>query len=75
MANLHVPFFTLNGKPLDLMTQQMYLGVVVEDKFHDDTDMYRQMKSIYRGGNILIKKYSLCSTEVKIKVFKLTSML
>ena len=36
----------------------------------DDLDISRQCKSIYSRGNILISRFSKCSMEVKVTLFK-----
>ena len=70
LSKMCVPTFTLDGKDIDYVDKQKYLGVVLEEKLCDNNDMNRQMKSIYGRGNMLIKKFSICSTDVKAKLFK-----
>ena len=36
----------------------------------DDCDIYRQMKTLYARGNILVCKFRSCSGEVKDQLFK-----
>ena len=40
LSTIHVPNFILNGKILDIVTTQKYLGVVINDQLTDDDDMY-----------------------------------
>ena len=42
-----VPQFIFNGKPLNLVSKEKYLGYMVCDDFNDDEDLNRQMRSIH----------------------------
>ena len=70
MSNLSVPVFKLNGKELEVVNTQKYLGVFITDNLKDDNDMCRQVKSVYAKGNILVRKFYKCSMEVKARLFK-----
>ena len=70
LSKMYIPDFFLNGNKLPIVSSQMYLGVCVEDSFTDNGDLARQTKAVYARGNVLIKKFSLCDTEVKTRLFK-----
>ena len=36
----------------------------------DDSDIKRQVKSVYARGNMLIQKFRSCSTDVKLRLFQ-----
>ena len=52
MTNLSVPVFKLDGKELEVVYTQKYLGVFITDNLKDDNDMCRQIKSVYAKGNV-----------------------
>jgi len=70
MSKLHIPDFTLGMKKLDLVSSQKYLGVVIDDSSKDNDDLFRQTRSIYARGNILVKKFGMCNPNVKSRLFK-----
>ena len=47
-----------------------YLGVIISHDLSDDTDMKRQLRSVYARANTLIRKFTKCSLEVKLTLFK-----
>ena len=70
LKDLTVPTFVLNNRYLSNVNIQKYLGIYITDTLEDDKDMIRQMKGIFARGNTLIKRFSQCSEEVKVKLFK-----
>ena len=70
LSTIHVSNFILDGKILDIVTSQKYLGVFINDQLTDDDDIHRQTKCIYAKGNILVKKFSNCSNNVKGRLFQ-----
>ena len=69
-SDLHVPQFTLNGSIVEVVSLYKYLGVFLADDLVDDRDIQRQVKAIYARGNMLTKKFRMCSNEVKARLFK-----
>jgi len=47
-----------------------YLGHAIDNKLHDDVDVYRELKCLFTRANILIWRFSRCSSEVKIRLFR-----
>ena len=70
LRNLHVPTFTINDRNLEQVCKQKYLGVIIDEELCDNTDMNRQVKSIYSKGNVLIRKFLNCSADVKARLFR-----
>ena len=62
--------FHINGSKLELVSIQIYLGVIIDDTFKDKNDLYRQTKAIYAKGNVIVKKFSKCNADIKAKLFK-----
>ena len=52
------------------MTMYKYLGHCINDELSDDDDMTRQRNKIYAQGNTLIRKFYMCTENVKIALFK-----
>ena len=68
--SLCTPDIFLNNMKLQWVATQKYLGVMICDNFLDDTDIKRQLRAIYASGNMLCRKFKMCSKEVKIQLFK-----
>jgi len=43
---------------------------LVDDDGKDDKDISRLIRSVYYRGNVIINQFYMCSTEVKVKLFK-----
>ena len=66
LKNVHVPEFEINNTAID----RVYLGHCINDELSDDDDMTRQRNKIYAQGNALIRKFYMCTENVKIALFK-----
>ena len=69
MKDIAVPNVYLYGKPIRYSHKEKYLGVIMNDNGYDDDDILRQLKGVFARGNILIRKFALCSTDVKSRLF------
>ena len=65
------PIFLLNDKALEVVHEVKYLGHSISSDLSDNSDIKRQMRLIYARGNVLIKRFNLCSHKVKLTLFKL----
>ena len=45
-----------------------YLGNYILDDLSDDDDINRQHRTLYVQGNIILRKFSMCSLDVKLTV-------
>ena len=70
LSSLHVPDFYVNGRKIEHVSSHLYLGVIIEDCYYDNMDLRRQTKALYARGNTLIKRFSVCNDDVKVKLFK-----
>ena len=52
------------------MSDNKYLSVHINEYFKDDNGIKCQIKAMYAGGNTMIRKFHICSKEVKSKLFK-----
>ena len=48
-----------------------YLGVILTDNLQDDEEIMKQTRNLYAHGNVLLRKFGLCSSEVKQQLFQL----
>ena len=67
---MHVPEFEINNTAVDRVSMYKYLGHCINDELSDDDDMTRQRNKIYAQGNALIRKFYMCTENVKIALFK-----
>ena len=68
MKNVY-PVFTLNGKIIDESDTVRYLGHILCNSGKDDKDIMRQCQQLYVRGNVLLRKFHMCSMSVKIQLF------
>ena len=63
------PVFTLNGKIIDESDTVRYLGHILCNSGKDGKDIMRQCQQLYARGNVLLRKFHMCSMSVKIQLF------
>ena len=68
--NIACPEFLLYDKPLVRVTHVRYLGHIFKDDLTDDLDIDRQCRVLYAQGNVLLRKFHMCSYSVKITLFR-----
>ena len=47
-----------------------YLGHLISNTLRDDKDILRQCQQLYARGNMLLWKFYMCSTEVKLTLLR-----
>ena len=47
-----------------------YLGHFISNTLRDDKDILRQCRQLYARGNTLLRKFYMCSTEVKLSLLR-----
>ena len=70
MPRFNIPDFMLNGEVINVVDEFKYLGHILLSNMKDDKDIERQRKSLYMQGNSLLRKFYMCSIEVKIELFR-----
>ena len=55
----------LAGAVIPNLTSVKYLGVILTDNLQDYEEIMKQTRSLYAHGNVLLRKFGLCSSEVK----------
>ena len=63
------PSFYLNLLKIPIVENCRYLGITISTK-NSDLDLKRQMRKIYANTNLLLRKFSKCSVDVKCYLFK-----
>ena len=63
------PTFFLDQSKTPLAEQCRYLGTTISIK-NSDLDLKRQMRKMYANANLLLRKFSKCSVNVKCYLFK-----
>ena len=67
---LNSPNFTLNSESISIVKEYNYLGCTICDDLSDEKDIDRQKRKLYGQGNTIIRKFSMCSLDVKITLFR-----
>lgn len=64
-----VPEITLYDSPLAIVSKFKYLGHMVNDSLKDDDDIERQRRALAMRANMLARRFTHCSKQVKITLF------
>ena len=70
MAHASSPVFTVNGSIIGESDKVKYLGHIICNDMSDDDDMMRQRRQLYAQGNVLSRRFHMCSLEVKNVLFR-----
>ena len=65
-----IPNFNLNGMILHVVASYKYLGHYITDDLSDDDDINRQRRTLFVQGNIILRKFNMCSLGVKLTLFR-----
>ncbi|XP_045541720.1 uncharacterized protein LOC106712835 [Papilio machaon] len=65
-----LPPINLNGTRLNRVTRFKYLGHILADDLKDDDDVERERRALAARGNMLARRFSRCTDQVKITLFK-----
>ena len=68
--NIVFPDFLLNENVLPTSSKVRYLGHIITEDMRDDHDIMRQCRKMYAQGNMLRRKFYMCSPDVKVSLFK-----
>ena len=70
MRNLCVPNFNLSGACLSTSEGLKYLGHFILPSLEDDKDIARQTRKVFAQGNVILRRFHMCSAEVKLNLFR-----
>ena len=65
-----IPTFYLSNEVIPVVSSFKYLRHILSGNGSDDQDIGRQRKKIYAQGNSILRKFYMCSVEVKVMLFK-----
>ena len=71
LKGAHLPNVYLNGEVILQVDSVKYLGHNLTNELHDDIDIRRQCRAINVRGNILFRKFHMCSVSVKLNILKM----
>jgi len=63
------PQLKLANCNLQFVSQFKYLGHIIDHTFCDDNDINRELKCLFARANVLVRRFSYCSMQVKLKLF------
>ncbi|XP_052751474.1 uncharacterized protein LOC128200826 [Galleria mellonella] len=66
----YVPPISLNGNVLDVVNDFKYLGHIIANTLKDDLDIERERRALAVRSNMLARRFTRCTKEVKITLFK-----
>ena len=69
-SNFKIPDFSLNDSVIPLVKDVKYLGHFLTDTGSDSMDIDRQRKKLFIQGNSLIRKFYMCTLDVKLTLFQ-----
>ena len=70
MTKFNIPEFRLNREVIGVFDVFKYLGHILSSNMKDDKDIERQRKKIFIQGNTLIRKFYMCSIDIKLELFR-----
>ncbi len=68
--NVEFSPFSIKGECINVVNRVKYLGHIISDDCRDDHDIFRQCRQLYAQGNILARKFYMCSENVKKHLFR-----
>ncbi len=68
--NAIFPDFKLCDNILKICSEAKYLGHMFTDNAMDDDDIMRQRRKLYARGNMLVRKFHMCSPDVKVALLR-----
>jgi hypothetical protein len=69
LKNVDDPKFTIGSDIITNVPNVKYLGHILSADRKDDLDIMRQSRALYCQGNILVRKFHMCTNEVKKILF------
>ena len=70
MPKFNIPEFRLSQEVIAVVDDFKYLGHFLSSNMKDDKDIERQRRKIFMQGNTLVRKFYMCSLDVKIELFR-----
>ena len=67
---LFCPTFSLHSDRLNRIPETKYLGYLLNKDQNDDEDIAKQMRTLYKWSNKLLRMFSYCTINVKMEQFR-----
>ena len=64
------PDFYLSGSKLTEVSEFKYLGHIIQNDLKDDKDIARATRALYATGMSIVRRFSKCTYNVKLRLFK-----
>ena len=64
------PAFTLCDSPLLFVNKFKYLGHIIDHSFSDDSDINREIRTLFTRTNVLCRRFKRCSSAMKVRLFR-----
>ena len=65
-----MPNFKMCGETVKEIDKTKYLGHIVSNDLSDDADIGRQIRKLYAQGNAILRKFHMCTWDVKLTLFR-----
>ena len=70
LRDVRTPDFFVGGVPITKVDRVKYLGHIITEDLYDDADIENQNRVLFRQGNSILRKFHMCSVDVKLKLFQ-----
>ena len=70
LRDVRIPDFSIGGVPIAKVSVVKYLGHFITDDLTDDKDIARQNRVLFCQGNMILRKFHMCTVEVKLALFR-----
>ena len=70
MGKINLPLFRINGEEISVVTTYTYLGHILCNTLSDDLDILKQRRKLFAQGNSIMRKFCMCTIEVKLSLFQ-----
>ena len=70
MNNMKKPIFKINGETINVVSDYVYLGHIFQNDFSDDMDIKKQRRKLFAQGNSIMRKFYMCTLQVKLTLFQ-----
>ena len=70
MSNLKLPLFKMNNEVISVTSTYTYLGHIICNTLSDDLDILKQRRKLFAQGNSIMRKFFMCTVEVKLTLFQ-----
>jgi hypothetical protein len=70
VVSKNFPPFVIGNVQLQYVTEFRYLGHMISNDLTDDKDILREVRNMFYRTNLLVRRFSRCSADVKIVLFK-----